>query len=244
MNPLSIRRQMAVAAASGAATLGVLALAPAPAQAVAACGPAPIDLATVFSGSFACQVGNAIADSFTTAFTLPAGVTGTAAFAFFDGIYDVDFSVNPADSFTTSPTFAYRLSLIDPAERFVGAALDVNGNGVRPRAGTTDPGEYGGVAIISDGVGTLATLTSINGARDPIGTGFTAFAGRNTILVGQGVGTSPQEPSGIRPTINNASTQFITERRPDTVPGPLGIAGVGAMLATARRLRRRIAASA
>ena len=240
MKPLL--HQMAATGASGAAILAILAAAPAPAQAVAACGPAPIDMGVVFGGSFACQFGNAIADSFASAFTLPTGVTGTAAFAFFDGIYDVDFSVNPGDSFTASPTFAYRLSLIDPAEQFVGAALDVNGNGVRPRPDTTYPGDYGGVALISDGVSPLAALVSINGARDPVGVGFTTFAGRNSILVSQGVATSPQEPSGIRPTINNASAQFITERRPDTVPGPLGVAGVGAMLATARRLRRRIQA--
>lgn len=239
MNP--VLRSMTVAAASGTATLGILVTAPAPAQAVAACGPAPIDLAVVFGGSFACQFGNAIADAFATSFSLPAGVTGTAAFAFFDGIYDVDFSVNPADSFVASPTFGYRLSLIDPQERFVGAALDVNGNGVRPRVGTTDPGEYGGAAVISDGAITLATLVSLNGSRDPVGVGFTPFSGRNSIIVGQGVATSPQEPSGIRPTINNASTQFITERQPDSVPGPLPVLGVAAMFASARRLRRRIA---
>ena len=245
MKPLL--HQMAVAGASGAATLGLLAAAPAPAQAVAACGPAPIDLAVVFGGSFACQIGNAIADSFASTFTLPAGVTGTAAFAFFDGIYDVDFSVNPADNFITAPTFAYRLSLIDPAEQFVGAALDVNGNGVRPRFGITDPGEYGGLAFVSDDVNTLATLISTNGSHDPLGVGFIAFAGRNSILVSQGVATSPQEPSGIRPTINNISAQFITSgpvpTPPYTVPGPLGVAAVGGAFAWSRRLRRRIQAA-
>jgi hypothetical protein len=196
----------------------------------------------VFSGSFACSFGNAVVDQFFTPFTPPAGLTASASFAFFDGIYDVDFSFNPADDFEPPVGFAYRFTLADQAEQVVAAALDVNGNGVRPRPTQTSPGQYAGIANIydpSDLVNPLLQLTSIDGVRDPAGVGFTPFSPRNSIVVVQAVGTDPQLPSGIRPTINNVSNQFIAETQ--SVPGPLPVLGVAAMFAQARRLRRRIA---
>lgn len=243
MNPTI--RSLTFGAVSGAATLGFLALAPMPrADAVALCGPAPIDVLTVFAPGFACQVGNAIVDQFTTAFVLPAGTTGSAAFAFFDDIYDADFNVNPANNFTPPVDFAYRFTLLDPSEFVVGVALDVNGNGVRTRPATTSPGTYGGTLSIRDLSSTLvASLSSTDGVRDPVGVDFTPLPGLNSTLVEQRVFTDPQLPSGIRPTINNVSQQFITERRVDTVPGPLPILGALGAYGWSRRLRRRINAA-
>lgn len=237
-------RQLVTAGASGATTLAVLIAAPAPAQAVAACGNAPVAFTTVFAAGFACQVGNAVADLFTTNYAAPAGTTASVAFAFLPGdIYDLDLNWNPADPFTSNATFGYRLTLLDPNEVFTAASLDVNGNGVRPGPGQTG-GEYAGISRFLDGsLNQLLELTSIDGVRDPAGVDFTPLSvALNQVIVAQGVTTDPQSPSGIRPTINNVSTQLITERRTDTVPGPLGLAGIGAMFATARRLRRRIQA--
>lgn len=244
MNPTI--RQLTLGAASGAATLATLALAPVPpVHAAALCGNAPIALSTVFAPGFACQVGDAVVDLFTTAFVLPAGTTGSAAFAFFDGIYDVDFNINPAFDFATPVSFGYRFTLLNAAERVTGAALDVNGNGVRPRPTQTSPGEYAGVALILDtSLNQVAELTSIDGDRDPSGVGFTPLStSLSSLIVAQGVGTEPQLPSGVRPTINNVSNQFLVERQPDAVPGPVPILGALGAYGWSRRLRRRISAA-
>lgn len=244
MLPLSIRQQMVVAGLSGAATLGILALTSAPARAVALCGAAPVAYNVVFGGGFSCQIGNAIISDFDTSFAPRPQTTAAVGFAFFDDIYDVDFNFNPAEVFDPSIVFGYKLTLIDPREVFVGAALDVSGNGVRPRPGTTEPGEYGGVLnVLNAELAEVLELTSVDGVRDPVGVGFSPIPGLRTINIAQVVGTTPQQPSGVFPTINNVSNQFITETRPDSVPGPLGVAGIGGAFFWARRLRRRINAA-
>jgi hypothetical protein len=243
-------RQLALAGASSVATLGLLAAAPAPAQAAPACGGVPVAWNTVFTAGFACQVGNAIADSFIAAFALPANTTGSVSFAFLPGdVVDLDFSFNPGTAFTAGQAVGYRLTLLDPNEVFNGVASDVNGNNVPTRPGVTQQSAYVGLTEVYTAdpdldvsALLLASLESINGARDPLDGYSPVSPASNSIYTITAFATRPQLPSGADATINNVSQQYTTATQ--SVPGPLGVAGVGAMLATARRLRRRIKAVA
>ena len=221
MNPLV--RQMVLAGASGAATLAILVAAPTHAQDSAlewADGASGFTLCDIDGCDFSILFNNRIPD-----------VTVSQA----SGIFDAPMNTG-ANVLTNAPitgSFTYSLAIdryiLQDDHTFLFDGADANG---LPSVGASF---FAGSTFTGVGGGNQNLAWDFDPSK--LGVGITGTDIGDQILTAASLTINASSAS-----VASYSGTIETTTRTDTVPGPLGVAGVGAMFATARRLRRRIQA--